>query len=104
MRPDGLAPVHVQEVRANWRIRSFEMCGSRPILLPYFVAGNRRERKPKPISPEEMELSALFELGWVALWLEQAGYRRSNNSSRPTAWLYLEFLIFIQSREAFDAA
>src|SRR5437016_6267991 len=30
------------------------------------------KRKPKPVSPSEMELSALFELRWVANWLEQA--------------------------------
>jgi hypothetical protein len=29
------------------------------------------KRKPKNVSPEQLELSALFELRWVAIWLEQ---------------------------------
>ena len=31
----------------------------------------RPKRKPTPVRPEQTELSALFELRWVALWLEQ---------------------------------
>jgi hypothetical protein len=30
-----------------------------------------RKRNPNPLSSEEMELSALFELRWVASWLNQ---------------------------------
>ena len=29
------------------------------------------KRRPTPVRPEQTELSALFELRWIALWLEQ---------------------------------